>query len=76
MENVEASARDAEVSVLQERVRAAREVIPLLTSELSGQMGYIEGLHQRPHGNPQRAIDRAYEVLAAITPTKEGGAQQ
>jgi len=66
------NARDAEFSVLQERIRAAREVISLLTSELSGHMGYIKGLHQPPYGTPQSAIERAHEVLDALTPTKKG----
>lgn len=52
---------------LVKAARAARSALVLLTSELSGQIGYINGLQQRPHGQPQRAIEHAHVVGARVS---------
>ena len=62
---IESSIR-ADYEELVKAARDARSALVLLTSELSGQIGYIEGLQQRPHGQPQRAIDHAHEVGARV----------
>ena len=63
------SAIRAPYEELVKAARDARSALVLLTSELSGQMGYIEGLQQRPHGQPQRTINYAHDVHAFLTAT-------
>lgn len=67
-EAVESAIR-APYEELVKAARDARSALVLLTSELSGQMGYIEGLQQRPHGQPQRTINYAHDVHAFLTAT-------
>lgn len=45
---------------LVEAAEAAQMALVFLTSELNGQIGYVKGLGQPPHGRPERAIEHAY----------------